>query len=199
VEKNMIPHRINAKLFVTDETAVSLTAIIPVFHRWIQTQAVPGLLIDVADYKHVQDGPGILIIGHEGDYALDQENGRSGLLYSRKREWATDDFKDRLRLVIGLAVQATQILANEASLSLAFRTDELGLIFPDRLNAPNTPETLAALQDDITAVLAEVYGTGAITLAATSDDVKRPFAVQATIANAPALANLNIAHLEPAA
>jgi len=195
----MIPHRINAKLFVTDETAVSLTDIIPVFHRWIQTQAVEGLLIDVADYKHVEDGPGILIIGHEGDYALDQENGRSGLLYTRKREWPTPDFKDRLRLVIGLAVQATQILANEESLSLEFRTDELGLIFPDRLNAPNTPETLAALQDDITAVLAEIYGSDVITLTATSDDVKRPFAVQATIANAPILADLTVNQVELAA
>jgi len=195
----MIPHRINAKLFVTDETAVSLTNIIPVFHRWIQTQAVEGLLIDVADYKHVEDGPGILIIGHEGDYALDQENGRSGLLYTRKREWPTPEFKDRLRLVISLAVQATQILANEESLGLEFRTDELGLIFPDRLNAPNTPETLAALQDDITAVLAEIYGSDGITLTATSNDVKRPFAVQGTIPNAPALADLSVNQVELAA
>lgn len=195
----MIPHRINAKLFVTEETAVSLTAIIPVFHRWIQTQSVPGLLIDVADYKHVQDGPGILIIGHEGDYTLDQENGRSGLLYTRKREWYTDDFKERLRLVIRLAVQAAQTLAAEDSLNLDFGTNEIQLSFPDRLNAPNTPETLPALHGDIIAVLAEVYGSDAITLAPVSDDVKRPFAIQATIANAPALTALNIAQLEPAA
>ena len=195
----MIPHRINAKLFVTKETAVSLPAIVPVFHRWIQTQAVPGLLIDVADYKHVEDGPGILIVGHEGDYALDQENGRSGLLYTRKREWPTADFKDRLRLVIGLAVQAAQLLAADETLNLDFRTDEIQLAFPDRLNAPNTPDTLAALQDDIIAVLAEVYGTDGITLTATTDDVKRPFSIQATIANAPTLTELVIIQLEPAA
>ncbi len=81
------------------------------------------MLIDVADYKHVQDGPGILIIGHEGDYALDQENGRSGLLYTRKREWPTPDFKERLQLVISLAVQAAQILAADETLNLNFRTD----------------------------------------------------------------------------
>ena len=195
----MIPHRINAKLFVTKETAVSLPAIVPVFHRWIQTQAVPGLLIDVADYKHVEDGPGILIVGHEGDYALDQENGRSGLLYTRKREWPTADFKDRLRLVIGLAVQAAQLLAADETLNLDFRTDEIQLAFPDRLNAPNTPATLAVLQDDIIAVLAEVYGGDAITLTTISDDEKRPFAVQATIANAPTLTELVITQLEPAA
>jgi hypothetical protein len=195
----MIPHRINAKLFVTDETAISLVDVIPVFHRWIQTQAVEGLLIDVADYKHVEDGPGILIIGHEGDYALDQENGRSGLLYTRKRAWLTPDFRDRLRLVIRLAVQAAQLLANEESLDLNFHTDELGLTFPDRLNTPNTAETLDILQDDITAVLSEIYGTDDITLTATTADPRRPFSVQATITNAPTLAQLNIAHLEPAA
>jgi hypothetical protein len=195
----MIPHRINAKLFVTDETAVSLPTLVPVFHRWIQTQAVPGLLIDVADYKHVQDGPGILIIGHEGDYSLDQANGRSGLLYTRKREWPTPDFKQRLQLVISLAVQAAQILAVDESLDLNFRTDEIELIFPDRLNVPNTPETLAALQDDITTVLADIYGTNEITLTLTTNDVKRPFTFQATIANAPTLAELAASQLEPAA
>ena len=155
----MIPHRINAKLFVTKETAVSLPAIVPVFHRWIQTQAVPGLLIDVADYKHVEDGPGILIVGHEGDYALDQENGRSGLLYTRKREWPTADFKDRLHLVIGLAVQAAQLLAADESLNLDFRTTEIQLAFSDRLNAPNTPATLAALQAEFPAAARSVRRT----------------------------------------
>lgn len=195
----MIPHRINAKLFVTDETAVSLVDIIPVFHRWIQTQAVEGLLIDVADYKHVEDGPGILIIGHEGDYALDEENSRPGLLYTRKREWPTADFKDRLRLVVRLAVQASQVLADEESLDIAFRTDQLALTFPDRLNTPNSPETFATLKDDIAAVLAEIYGSDEITLAVTSDDLRRPFAVQATITNAPSLAELAEKQVEFAA
>ena len=184
----MIPHRMNAKLFVTDETAVSLPNIIPVFHRWIQTQAVAGLLIDVADYKHVQDGPGVLIVGHEGDYALDQANGRSGLLYTRKREWPTPDFKERLRLVIRLAVQAAQVLAAEDTLNLSFRTGEIKLAFPDRLHTPNTAETLAALQGDVAAVLAAVYGTGEISLTPTSADTKRPFALTAAIVNAPSLA-----------
>jgi hypothetical protein len=195
----MIPHRINAKLFVTDETAVSLTDIISVFHRWIQTQAVPGLLIDVADYKHVADGPGILIIGHEGDYALDQENGRSGLLYTRKREWPTPDLKDRLQLVIRLAVQAAQVLANDEALDIDFYTDKLALTFPDRLNTPNNPETLITLQDDITAVLADIYGTDQITLTAASDDSRRPFAMQATITNAPSLSELAVNQVELAA
>ena len=83
----MISQRISVKFFVSEPDAVHLPAFIPVFHRWIQDHAVEGLLIDVADYKHVPEGPGILLIGHEGDYSIDMAKGRPGLLYSRKREW----------------------------------------------------------------------------------------------------------------
>lgn len=32
--------------------------VVPVFHRWLQDQRLPGeLLIDVADYSHVTGGP----------------------------------------------------------------------------------------------------------------------------------------------
>ena len=40
------------------------------FHRWIQTRAVDGLLIDVADYTHLKDGPQVLLAGHEGNYSM---------------------------------------------------------------------------------------------------------------------------------
>jgi len=75
-------HRISVKYFVTDPTVVNLDEIVPVFHRWIQNQSVEGFLIDVADYKHVCQGPGVVLIGHEADYALDMTGGRPGLLYS---------------------------------------------------------------------------------------------------------------------
>ena len=47
------------------------------------------LLLDVADYKHVQEGPGIVLIGHEADYSLDLGGGRAGLVYDRNRGWET--------------------------------------------------------------------------------------------------------------
>lgn len=196
-DEMIVPRRMNAKLFVSDETAVSLPAIVPVFHRWIQTQAAPGLLIDVADYKHVPDGPGVLIIGHEGDYALDQANGRSSLLYSRKREWPGADFQSRLRLVIGLALQGAQLLANDPALNLTFDVSQLELTFPDRLHAPNTPETLAALQADITAVLAAIYGPSEISLTRTTVDGRRPFSLQAAITHRRTLAELAAIQPEP--
>ena len=74
----MTPHRLYAKLFTEAGPPVSLPAFIPVFHRWIERQDVDELLLDVHDYGHVPDGPGILLVAHEADYAFDLSGGRPG-------------------------------------------------------------------------------------------------------------------------
>src|SRR4030095_5221476 len=64
--------RIGVKLFAADGSSVQPREFVPIFHRWIQTQAVANhLLIDVADYAHVPDGPGVLLVAHEGNFSLD--------------------------------------------------------------------------------------------------------------------------------
>ncbi|MCZ2156226.1 MAG: hypothetical protein LC114_20380, partial [Bryobacterales bacterium] len=76
---------VNLKLFAEEPYPETITAVIPVFHRWIQQNSLPGLLIDVANYTHVPNGPGVLLIGHEFDISLDQADGELGLLYIRKQ------------------------------------------------------------------------------------------------------------------
>ena len=67
----MLPKRISVKLFTTDpEAEVDLHKYIRVFHEFIKEKKVEGLLIDVADYSHVPEGPGIVLIGHDVDYSL---------------------------------------------------------------------------------------------------------------------------------
>src|SRR5688572_25259119 len=79
-------NRLSVKFYLNNDNTLDWASLIPVFHRWIQTRAVEGLLIDVTDYKHVPQGPGLLLIGHEGDYAIDESDGRLGLRYTLKRE-----------------------------------------------------------------------------------------------------------------
>ena len=74
------------KLFLQDSSQVNLEAFIPVFHDWIQHQRLDELLIDVVDYRHVHDGPAVMLIAHDAHYAIDVADGRMGLLYSRRRE-----------------------------------------------------------------------------------------------------------------
>ena len=68
-----------------------LELFIPVFHKWIQENKIPNhIMVDVADYKHISDGPGIMLIAHEGNFSIDLENGKAGLLYTRKQPLEKD-------------------------------------------------------------------------------------------------------------
>jgi hypothetical protein len=79
-------HRLSLKIFARGpRDGIDPPELVPIFHRWIQTQAVDGLLIDVADYAHLPEGPGAVLIAHEGNYAFDGGRGRPGLQYSRKQ------------------------------------------------------------------------------------------------------------------
>src|SRR6185295_13767560 len=77
--------RIGIKMFAEDSAAVVVRDFIPVFHSWIQKQAVDNhMLIDVHNYSHIHNGPGILLVAQEGNFSIDLGDGRMGLLYYRK-------------------------------------------------------------------------------------------------------------------
>ena len=159
------PKRLSAKFYTLDPSGIDLEAIVPVFHRWIQDDALEGLLIDVADYAHVHQGPGILLIGHEGDYSLDLGEGRPGLLYTRKQDMP-ETLTDSLNLTIRLALSAALLAASEADLNgLEFDYSDIQLTFIDRLNTSNTQETFDALKDVLQGFADDLYGKAEITLA----------------------------------
>src|SRR5437762_11882508 len=115
---NPIQH-VRVKIFAS-EAAVDLGDAIPVFHRWIQDRVCPEMLIDVADYRHVPRGPGVLLIGHEANYSLDNAKGRLGLLYSRKQ--AGGSAQENLSQAWDSAVAACRLLEQEPEVAgkLAF-------------------------------------------------------------------------------
>src|SRR5690349_9383466 len=94
---------VNIKILARQPYPADLGKVIPVFHRWIQEELVGGLPIDVADYRHVPSGPGVMLIGHESNYSLDLEFGRLGLLYNRKLP-AQGSFEEKLRDAYGAAL-----------------------------------------------------------------------------------------------
>lgn len=152
------------KLFVADASGIDLEEFIPIFHHWIQAHELEELLIDVADYRHVPDGPGIVLIAHDAHYVMDQTDGRLGLLYSRRREThphlgAMQSIEDRLRSVWQRALTACQRLTAHPALAgrLQFRGDELLLRCNDRLHGPNTAAAYAALCQHLEPFLATLY------------------------------------------
>jgi len=157
----MQAYKISIKLFATkDEFAPS--EFVPVFHHWIQTQALADhLMIDVADYAHVHNGPGTVLVTQQANLYTDRGDGRLGLLYSRKLPVdGADTFVERLRHVLTSALKCAALLEREPSLSgrVTFRTNEFLIRINDRLLAPNTAETFAAMKGDLEQVAKEVYG-----------------------------------------
>ena len=152
------------KIFLDDPSGVELEEFIPVFHDWIQTQQLAELLIDVADYRHVPHGPGVVLVAHDAHYAMDLAEGRLGLLYSRRREThpgrgAIPSVADRLRSVWHCALTACQRLTAHPALAgrLRFRGDELLLRCNDRLHGPNTAAAYAELRQHLEPFLATLY------------------------------------------
>jgi hypothetical protein len=164
-------YKIGIKIFVINPEVVELHDFIPVFQGWIQQQKIEGhQLIDVHDYSHVHDGPGILLVSYEGNFSMDQEDGRLGLFYYRKQP-LPGDLEANLRAVMKTAQQACKLLETEPKLhGIKFKTDQILVITNDRLLAPNDAETRTMLETVIASTL------GAAQLAPQAEDSRERLA-----------------------
>jgi len=145
---------INIKFYLENPETVNLADYGAVFNSWIQGQRLDELLVDVADYLHVHHGPGIMLIGHEADYSLDQRAGRLGLLYNRKEQLDGTNLQ-KLVQAAHAALTAAQMLEQENGLK--FIGSELQVIVNDRLLVPNTAESFEALESDLQSFFTALY------------------------------------------
>ena len=147
------------KVFAEPAPGLSLQDAIPVFHRWIREHVVEGVLIDVADYSHLPQSPGVVLVAHEADYALDAAEGPLGLLYVRKAPQA-GDLRARIAATFKAAREACAKLEADPALGgrLKFRKADGLFIANDRLLAPNDAATWDALRPDLDAAAREVLG-----------------------------------------
>lgn len=152
---------INVKLLLRNPEAVELEAVVPIFHSWIQEQAAEELLLDVASYAHVKDGPGVLLIGHEADYSLDATDGRLGLRYNRKAPIEGTN-QARLRQATRAALAALGRLEQDARLNgtIQFDGKNIELFINDRLVAPNNDETRKSTEPELRRFLDLLVGSG---------------------------------------
>lgn len=149
--------RVALKVFLTEDSELDPSDAIPVFHRWIQTHAVDGLLIDVADYTHLPSGPSVLLVAHEGRYALDRTGGQLGLQYTRTRP-LDGTLSERLLTIWRTLVTAARLLETDATLPgpVRFEGHVVACVANDRLRTPNTSDTLAALRPALESFLSRV-------------------------------------------
>jgi hypothetical protein len=183
----MDAQKLQLKIFVAPDAARALAPedFIPVFHRWLKERLLPELMIDVANYGHVPEGPGVVLIGHGSDYFLDEGAGRLGLLHNRKRAGVppTARLGDLARRTLHAAV----LLEREPALGgkVRFATNELLFRVNDRLVAPNDDATFAALKPELEAFAGKIFA-GPVELAREGGP-KDLFAVRLTAPAAPSV------------
>ncbi len=161
---------INIKFFLENPEIIKLEDFAPVFNGWIQGHVTEELLIDVADYLHVRNGPGLMLIGHEADYSLDNRAGRLGLLYNRKAQ-LEGSTQDKLAQAVRAVLTAAHLLVTENGLK--FNAGDAQLIINDRLIAPNTAATFAALEPELRTFFDKLYNGAEYTLSNDTDPRER--------------------------
>lgn len=147
-EENMELQKIAAKLFATAANEIPLSDFIDIFHSWIQKSY--GAYHDVADYSHMRAGPGIVLVASHANLSIDEANNRRGLLYSQKAHLGGSN-QEKIVRVLRTALESCRRLEQEPSLrgKLKFSADEILISINDRLLAPNSEETMAALKPDL--------------------------------------------------
>src|SRR6266536_264570 len=156
---------VNVKLLLENPNELDLSTVVNVFHSWIQGQVCEELLLDVADYRHVHHGTGIVLIGHEADYAIDNTSGRWGVRYNRKAKLEGSN-QSRLVQSVRAALVAAERLQQDARLhgKFNFNGQEIEIFVNDRLLAPNRPQTKQVLQSEFHAFAGELFGDVEYTL-----------------------------------
>ena len=154
----MIASKLQLKIFAKPARGVALDTFIPIFHRWLKDHVLAELSIDIANYAHVPKGPGVVLIGHNCDYFIDESDGRLGLLHNRKRGSIAPEA--RLEDLFRRTVHAAALLEKEPALggTVTFPPNEFLFRINDRLAAPASDETFAALRPELEALGRRLFG-----------------------------------------
>ncbi|MBV8853690.1 MAG: hypothetical protein JOZ93_11400 [Sinobacteraceae bacterium] len=167
-------HKFGIKFFAAGADGIDILKLIPVYHRWIQQDALEDLLIDVADYSHVPAGPGVMLIAHEGNYALDETSHDRGVLYYSKRE-LTGELQQRLAEVARKALTAAELMRTDSELEGALKIpgNRLQFFANDRLAAPNTDAAYEQIEPSLRVFLDRLYAGAPYTLRREADPKER--------------------------
>jgi hypothetical protein len=100
------------------------------------------------------------------------------LRYIRKQP-APGSLTDALQFVFRLVSTATKKLETEPELNgIRFNVAEAEVIFLDRLNVPNTPESFERLLGDLQEVASILYQTKTVQIDAVERDRRKPLTIR---------------------
>ena len=161
--------KINVKVFTAEPNNIPLTDFIDIFHNWIQ--ATDGVYLDVADYSHMQAGPGIVLVADDANISIDETGNRRGLLYSQKGKLSGSNL-EKLNTVLRSALENCQRLEQEPALrgKLRFVGNEVEILVNDRLVASNTSDAFEEIRPEIDFLGRRLYASTNFTLLRNQED-----------------------------
>jgi hypothetical protein len=161
--------KINVKVFTAEPNDIPLTDFIDIFHTWIQ--ATDGVYLDIADYSHMQAGPGIVLVADDANVSIDETGNRRGLLYSQKGKLSGSNL-EKLNTVLRSALENCQRLEEEPALrgKLRFVGNQVEILVNDRLVAPNSSDAFEEIRPEIDFLGRRLYASTNFTLLRNHED-----------------------------
>ena len=83
-------------------------SLIGTLQGWIRDEKIGGTLIDVVDYRHVPDGPGIMLVTYEINYMLEHQD-FYGLYVQRK--WGEVENQPHSEAIVDLVKAKVSVAA----------------------------------------------------------------------------------------
>jgi len=168
--KIMDSQKINWKIFFKNPEAAKADDFLRAFNSWIPDS--PEVFIDVADYKHVHDGPLTVLVGHYVTYSLDASGRRLGLLYSRNR--APEGGAVSVVATFNEVLKTAKRVEEDKTLNgVRFQTNEFLFLINDRAAFPNNDETFRSLRGELDLLFSSLFGKGGYTLTRNADHKQR--------------------------
>jgi hypothetical protein len=164
--------KLAVKIFTVGPDSVPLSDFVDIFHGWIQ--ATDGVYHDVADYSHMQAGPGVVLVANSANVGIDESENRRGLLFTQKTEVAGSNL-EVLKSALRSALENCRKLESDPKLKgeLKFSGREIALAVNDRLAAPNTEAAFAELKAEIESLARALFAGAGFTLDRDSEARKR--------------------------
>jgi hypothetical protein len=166
--------KINIKIFIDVPARIRLEPFLNIFARWREDKSDPAEWIDLADYAHVANGPGVMLIGRQGNLSADLCEPGPGLLYANK-SGLSGRLEDRVLETWRRGLTLVRRLHADPDYpgELQPRPGAWEITFNDRLVAPNTDETDQVLQPGVRTVARKLFGTDGFALVRQADSERR--------------------------
>jgi hypothetical protein len=177
-------YRVCTKIYarIPDHFRDDAAVLVPIFHEWIRDGRLGLVLLDVADYAHTPDGPGIMLVAHEASFALDRSDGHLGLLVQRRTP-VSGDAAEAIALTVRDTFRAAELLEADPRIngSLMFDFDRVRIESNDRLLVPNTEEGYRSFEPFVLRALEAVFGEAPSSVTRVANDPRDRLAVVAAV------------------